>query len=376
MDGREVQPVTIEPRRVMWAVAEVSWEDDGGIYRIRGTIEDTSRSGACVRVKRPFNVGSKVTIKWHREQFSAVARNCRSDGHDYLLGVSRDSENGNPTQRPAQTVPVKSAETIVAESKNAVPTGASPARALDQVASSTRAHSQRRNQDSSPRHERNDMQPNRLFPQFWRRQQGGDMPEKAMPKEAPVNKPTSNATEAARVSQSALLSYEDIYRAAGIISSRSGYDIHKVVDMLNSERIRDLSPDAKRASVLMALDAAGTSADDLNTEALRRQSALDAYEAGQRKQVEEFEAQKNAENARIEAEIERIRAHYAERIQANRDQVTQEKEALRNWQMAMQHESQRINEVIELCGKRPAAPAPKANAAAAGTGGETSSKLS
>jgi hypothetical protein len=41
-------------------------------------------------------------------------------------------------------------------------------------------------------------------------------------------------------------------------------------------------------------------------------------------------------------------------VQANLDQVAKEKEALRNWQMAKQHESQRISEVIELCAKQPA----------------------
>ena len=222
------------------------------------------------------------------------------------------------------------------------------------------------------------MQPKRLFPHFWRRPPAGDAPEKSMPKEAPVNKPMTNAADPARGPQSDLLSYDDIYRAAGIMTSRSGYGIHKVVDMLNSERIRDLSPDAKRASVLMALDAAGTSSDDLLNDALRRQSALDSYEAGQRKQVDDFEARKNAENARVDAELEKIRAHYAERMQANRDQVTREKEALRNWQMAMQHESQRIKDVIELCGKRPAV-APKASAATASggaTAGESGAKSS
>src|ERR1700751_4459999 len=70
-----------------------------------------------------------------------------------------------------------------------------------------------------------------------------------------------------------------------------------------------------------------------------------------------FEAHKSREIAEIEAEMERIRAHYAQRIQKNRDQIAREKETLRNWQMAMQHESQRISEVIELCGKQPAATA-------------------
>lgn len=88
MDRPKVQAVTIEPRTFLWAVAEVSWEDSGGIYKVRGTLEDTSQSGACVRVKRPITIGCRVTIKWHREQFSAIARNCRSDGYDFLLGVS------------------------------------------------------------------------------------------------------------------------------------------------------------------------------------------------------------------------------------------------------------------------------------------------
>ncbi len=195
-----------------------------------------------------------------------------------------------------------------------------------------------------------------VFPKFWRRQQDEDAPKHATLKEAPVNSSSSKAPAAEAISGpgSDLLSYDDIYHAAGIMSPRSGYGIHKVVEMLNSQRIRELSTDIKRASVLMALDAAGTSVDDVLQDATRRQQALNAYEAGQRKQLEEFEAHKSREIAEIEAEMERIRAHYAQRMQSNRDQVAREKETLRNWQMAMQHESQRISEVIELCRKQPA----------------------
>ena len=142
----------------------------------------------------------------------------------------------------------------------------------------------------------------------------------------------------------------------------------KVVDKLNSERLRDLSQEAKRASVLMALDAAGISADDLLTDAARRQNALTSYETGQAKQLEDFEARKAKENARIEEEMEKIRLHHALRVQANLDQVAEEKDALRTWQMAMQHETQRITEVIKLCGKQPA-PAVKGNAMAAAAAG-------
>lgn len=179
-----------------------------------------------------------------------------------------------------------------------------------------------------------------------------------------MNQSNSHPAEGLTGPQSDLLSYEDIYRAAGILSPDSGYGIHKVVDMLNSDRIRNLSPEIKRASVLMALDAAGTSTEDLLRDATRRQQALGSYDAGQQKQLEEFEARKTQENSQIQAEMERVTAHYAERIQHNHDQVARERETLRNWQMQKQYESQRISEVIELCSKQPAA-APLSNAAAA-----------
>lgn len=197
------------------------------------------------------------------------------------------------------------------------------------------------------------MQPKKFFPKFWHRQQDGtDAPQKATQMEAPVNHSHTNPAEGLTGPQSNLLSYEDIYHAAGILNPRSGYGVHKVVDMLNSDRIRELSKDVKRASVLMALDAAGTSPEDLLQDATHRQQALNSYEAGQQKQLEEFEARKAQENTRIQAELDKVTAHYAERIKQNHDQVAREREALRNWQMAKQHESQRISEVIELCAKQ------------------------
>jgi hypothetical protein len=218
------------------------------------------------------------------------------------------------------------------------------------------------------------MQSKTIFPHFWRRKQDEDAPAKSTMTEAPMNKP-STPEQTPSGPRGELLSYEDIYRAVGIMGPGSGYGIHKVVDMLNNDRIHDLSKDAKRASVLMALDAAGISADELLTDATRRQNALNSYEAAQSKQLEDFEARKAKENTRIEEEMEKIRLHYAQRVQANLDQVAKEKEALRNWQMAMQHETQRSAEVIELCGKQPAPEqSSSAMAAAAGAGSPAKSE--
>lgn len=392
MDGRE-----IEPRMVMWAVAEISWQDPSGVpCRAPATLEDTSKSGACLRVKRPFEVGSIVTVKWHRDHFCAIARNCRSDGRDFLLGVRRAPgvapEAAKPAAKLPESNPPETDDThplllaLKAErdrrtfpqndlAPNA-PAGPpsnpakngpeSRAESLPTIAGSTsitqiQAREPRPDSHTSgapPRLERKGMPGKTVFPKFWRRQQNEGAPPSTHSKEVVVNKSNAPAAEAAPGPRAELLSYEDIYHAAGIMSPRSGYGIHKVVEMLNSDRLRDLSNDVKRASVLMALDAAGTSVDEVLQDANRRQQALNSYEAGKKKQLEDFEASISGENAQIEAEMERIRAHYAERIQHNRDLVAQEKETLHNWQMAMQHESQRIAEVIELCSKQPAPAAP------------------
>ena len=48
----------IEARTVLWAAAEVSWQDAAGTsYPVPATLEDTSLSGACIRVQRPFTIG-------------------------------------------------------------------------------------------------------------------------------------------------------------------------------------------------------------------------------------------------------------------------------------------------------------------------------
>ena len=386
MDDRE-----IEARMLMWAVAEISWEDASGQHcQASAVLEDRSNSGACVRLARPVAVGSVVTIRWQREQFSAVARNCRRDGLEFLIGVRREAESGRASRNSASRKLAPAAAVKVPHSPSApmqndhplllalhaererrrdqqkvtptdtisiAPASSAPKMPLPNGAAiSTQSESTQSggvtSSTGSPPRERKDMQPKTLFPTFWRRSKGPDRPESVGTKEVLVNKSNGSTAEPGSADLHEMLSYEDIYHAAGIMNPASGYGIAKVVEMLNSERIRDLSKEVKRASILMALDAAGIRVDDVLADATRRQDALNRYEAGKKNQMEEFESAKARDIKEVEEEMERVRVHYAERIQRNRDLVAQEKEGLRNWQMAMQHEVQRIAEVIELCGKQ------------------------
>jgi hypothetical protein len=145
-----------------------------------------------------------------------------------------------------------------------------------------------------------------------------------------------------------LLSMEDIYRAAGIVGSRRGYSINKVVEMLRSEHIRGLSKEMKRASVLMALDAAGVSIDEVVRDAKARQAAIEGYQADQRKLFEAQWARKAEENLRIQAELETVKARYMERVRRNLDGVAREKATFGNWLTTKQQEAQSMAEAVEL----------------------------
>jgi hypothetical protein len=96
--------MTIDVGQVMWdkrthprtniiARAEATWVDFAGTPRAAiAMLEETSPIGACVRLKEPIRVGSKVTIKWRREQFSGTVKHVKKEKSDYIVGIHRDAE--------------------------------------------------------------------------------------------------------------------------------------------------------------------------------------------------------------------------------------------------------------------------------------------
>jgi hypothetical protein len=105
----------------------------------------------------------------------------------------------------------------------------------------------------------------------------------------------------------------------------------------------------KRASVLMALEAAGVQIEDLLQDALLRQRALNDYEEKQRQALKEFETAKMQENAAIQAELERITKQYMALSQTNMDAVASEQDKFHAWQSRKQLEAERIADAARLC---------------------------
>ena len=349
----------------MMALVEVSWEEPDGSKHsaIRARMEDTSRSGACIRVNTAIGVGATVWVKRPWEEIAGVTKYCRRDGMDYVLGIQRILE-----WRERNILPVAAAPAEVHAGRVGPDTKQEPQSVSKGYEGSTSSA-----KDSpilevppvppSPDKERRPMSTNWLGMAFKRQKEespngksdsGLASDGSASAENILIGRPAVNGGANGLVrSQGDLQSLEDIYRTAGILNPRMGYSISKVVEMIRSDHMRGLASDAKRAAILMALDAASISVEEVLRDAALRRDALDAYEAGQRKSFEEYWARKAEVNLQIQAETDRIVAQNLERIQRNRDEVAREKAEFAKWQATKNQEAQRIGEAVELCSKAP-----------------------
>jgi hypothetical protein len=154
--------------------------------------------------------------------------------------------------------------------------------------------------------------------------------------------------EAAGVSP-VLESFDEVYANAGIKATGRNYTILKIADMVNCKHLAEMTPEAKRNALMMALEAAGAEIGDLLQDAVTRNRALDDYEEERQEEVRKFESAKAEENNKLHAELERLTNQYMSRIQANSDQVAQEQDNLRAWQKRKQQESHRITDAATFC---------------------------
>jgi len=141
-------------------------------------------------------------------------------------------------------------------------------------------------------------------------------------------------------------SFNEIYNAAEIPTPQHGYTIMKIATMLQSEHLRGLSPEVKRSSILVALEAAGAKVDDVIQDAVRRDRALDSFESVLAKSRAAVENAKIEENRQIEAEMNKMLAEYRSRIQANNEAVAKENARFATWQSQKQAEERTIADAV------------------------------
>jgi hypothetical protein len=127
------------------------------------------------------------------------------------------------------------------------------------------------------------------------------------------------------------------------------FGIAKVVEMVNSQHLSGLSPDAKRCAVMMTLEAVGVGVEEVLQDAVLRQRTLSNEESERQEELRRFEEKKSGENATLQAELAGITNDFMTRMQATLDRVAQEQDKFRAWQRAKQQEAQQIAEAAAVC---------------------------
>ena len=120
----------------------------------------------------------------------------------------------------------------------------------------------------------------------------------------------------------------------------------KVAQMLRSEHMRALPGQAKRAAILVALQAAGVKVADVIDDAVQRSEALANAERAREKALREFELRKEEANRKVQVMVQSLVAEYDARIQRTKEEVSAERDKLAEWRRMKAEEEQKIADAL------------------------------
>ena len=125
------------------------------------------------------------------------------------------------------------------------------------------------------------------------------------PAEREIPAEAFEAAEPRRITRSevpaTVVDFGAVYAEAGIELPPHGYGIDKVAEMLEGKRLQTLSREVRATAVMAAIEAAGVPLRDVIQDAVKRDKALDAFEAAKGREIQEL-------HARTETRVEAIRS--------------------------------------------------------------------
>lgn len=143
--------------------------------------------------------------------------------------------------------------------------------------------------------------------------------------------------------------FEKIYQDAALRPHRLTYTILKVAEMAESPHLDGMSIEARRNSILMALEMGGADVNAVVDDAVSRQRALNDYEDALLRKQKDLETAKAVEAERLQADLDRSRNEGLARIRGHLDEVAREQEKFRAWQKRREQESERITGAAMVC---------------------------
>ena len=141
-----------------------------------------------------------------------------------------------------------------------------------------------------------------------------------------------------------------IFKASGVKDPAHGFTAYKVPEILSSADFAALDPKSKAAALsgFLRMNPSGpVPIADVIQDALARDSALDGFEGFLRMKVDARRADRDKENAALQAGIDELTRKNRELIQANLDAIAKEQERFASWQARKRIEEQKLFEAVE-----------------------------
>jgi len=140
-----------------------------------------------------------------------------------------------------------------------------------------------------------------------------------------------------------------IYKASGVKDPAHGFTAYKVLEILSAPDFAALDNKAKAAALsgFLRMNPAGPVAiEDVIQDAVARDNALDGFEGFLRGKAEARNAEREKENAALQAAIDELARQNREKIQANLEAMAKEQERFATWQARKRIEENRLFEAI------------------------------
>jgi hypothetical protein len=169
----------------------------------------------------------------------------------------------------------------------------------------------------------------------------------ATPKEIPaeaVDVPVSPEPPASELP--AATDFAQVYAEAGLELPAHGYGIDKVAEMLENKRLATLAREVRATAVLTALEAAGVALADVIQDAVRRDRALDAFEAAKRGELDQLKTGNQARVVAVQQEIEAFLREKNAEIEALKKASDYAVEAFAQLETRKRREEERLRDIV------------------------------
>ena len=144
--------------------------------------------------------------------------------------------------------------------------------------------------------------------------------------------------------------FPSIYKASGVKDPSHGFSAYKVLEILSSPDFESLDGKAKAAALsgFLRMNPAGpVPIEDVIEDALARDNALDGFEGFLRMKLEARTADREKENAALQAGINELAQKNREKMQANLEAIAKEQERFSSWQARKRIEEKKLYEAVE-----------------------------